>query len=123
MKLPASEELEAITPDDARELLAKLPEDAGKCLMIILRPLEKYMKESEDLFTKYAVGKPGKTEEHRSFRNRLKRIDLRIDGKRELNKLPDTLKSCNDALLTVAPPPPVYSVSWERPRCRNFTIS
>jgi hypothetical protein len=72
--------------DNLEDLMRKLLANARESLRIILRPMEKYMKEAETSFKKY-------------------------DEQRQLDDLLSTLKNCNDGLLTIAPPAPGYYVS------------
>ena len=99
------------TDDDIETLILKLPEDAQRSFPLILAPMHKHVKESEQLFVKYGVVPPDTADSHQNFRTKLRRIDLLMDGHRQLNDLLDTLEKCNDGLLTIAPPPPSYHVS------------
>ena len=99
------------TDDDVETLISKLPEDAQRSFPSILAPLQKYVKESEQLFVKYGIVQPDTADTHQNFRAKLRRVDLLMDGHRHLNNLLNTLKNCNDGLLTIAPPPPGYHVS------------
>lgn len=99
------------TSDDVDALISKLPEDAQKDLALILIPMQKYVKMAEQLFVKYGIGSSDTVNSHLNFRDKLQRIDLMVDGQRHLNDILDTLKNCNDRLLTIAPPPPGYHVS------------
>ena len=99
------------TTDDVETLISKLPEGAQRSLPLILAPMHKYIKVAEQLFVKYGIVPPDTADSHHSFRDKLRRIDLLVDGHRHLNDLLDTLKSCNDGLLTIAPPRPGYHVS------------
>ena len=99
------------TDVDVETLISKLPEDAQRSFPLILAPMHKYVKKSEQLFVKYGIVPPDTADSHRNFRAKLQRIDLLMDGHRQLNDLLDTLKNCNDGLLTIAPPPPGYHVS------------
>ncbi len=99
------------TREDIDSLLLKLPRNARESLTVILDPLERYLKDAEKMFVKYGIGKPGKRHNKPGFRNNLKRIDFMIDGRREMGELLDTLKVCNDGLITIAPPAPGYHVS------------
>ena len=97
--------------DDLKNLMQKLPVNARESLDIILLPMVKYMKEAETLFNKYGINTPDPLDRKRSFSDKLKRIDLLMDGQRQLDDLLSTLKNCNDGLLTIAPPAPGYYVS------------
>lgn len=97
--------------EDLANLMQKLPANARESLNIILLPMVKYMKEAETLFKKYGINTPDPLDRKRSFSDKLKRIDLLIDGQRQLDDLLSTLKNCNDGLLTIAPPAPGYYVS------------
>lgn len=99
------------TDDDVETLIAKLPEEAQRSFSVILAPMHKYVKESEQLFGKYGIVPPDTADSHQNFKAKLRRINLLMDGHRQLNDLLDTLKNCNDGLLTIAPPPPGYHVS------------
>ena len=92
-------------------LISKLPEDAQRSFPLILAPMHKYVKQSEQLFEKYGIVPPDTADSHRNFKAKLRRIDLLMDGHRQLNDLLDTLKNCNDGLLTIVPPHPGYHVS------------
>ena len=96
---------------DVESLLTKIPDNARESLTIILAPMEKYLRESQLMFQKYGIEKPGDDIAHRTWQNKLKRVDFMIDGQRELTVLLNTLKDCNDGLLTIAPPAPGYYVS------------
>ena len=97
--------------DDVETLISKLPQDAQESFPLILAPMHKYVKESEQLFVKYGIVPPDTVDSHQNFRAKLRRMDFLLDGHRQLNDLLDTLKNCNDGLLTIAPPPPGYHVS------------
>ena len=97
--------------EDLTNLMQKLPANARESLDIILLPMVKHMKEAETLFNKYGINNPDPLDRKRSFSDKLKRIDLLIDGQRQLDDLLSTLKNCNDGLLTIAPPAPGYYVS------------
>ena len=97
--------------EDMANLMQKLPANARESLDIILLPMVKYMKEAETLFKKYGINTPDPLDRKRSFSDKLKRIDLLMDGQRQLDDLLNTLKNCNDGLLTIAPPAPGYYVS------------
>ena len=99
------------TEEDTQALLARLPTNARDSLTVIIKPFEKHLKASDALFAKYGVGKPEAFEQKRPLKDRLRRLDLLIDGHRELGDLLDALKACNDGLLTIAPPAPGYYVS------------
>lgn len=99
------------TDDDVKTLISKLPEDAQRSFPMILALMHKYVKKSEQLFVKYGIVPPDTADSHRNFRAKLRRINLLMDGHRQLNDLLDTLKNYNDGLLTIAPPPPGYHVS------------
>ena len=99
------------TSDDIETLISKLPEDAQRSFPLILAPMQKYVKEAQKLFVRYGIATPELADSHQNFRAKLRRIDLLMDGHRHLNDLLDTLKNCNDGLLTIAPPPPGYHVS------------
>ena len=99
------------TSDDLKILLSKLPEDARRSLPMILAPMQKYGDLSEKLFRKYGIGPENKTDTKRTFKDHVRRVDLLVDGQRQLDQVLDTLKSCNDGLLTIAPPAPGYYVS------------
>lgn len=99
------------TTDDVETLISKLPEDAQRSFPLILAPMHKYVKEAEQLLKKYGIVPPDTADSHHNFRDKLRRIDLLMDGHRQLNDLLDTLKNCNDGLLTIVPPPPGYHVS------------
>ena len=103
MNVESSDEMEA--------LMQLLPENARVSLRIILQPMEKYTKEAETLFKKYGIDTPDPSDRKRSFSDKLKRVDLLMDGQRQLDDLLSTLKNCNDGLLTIAPPAPGYYVS------------
>lgn len=99
------------TSDDVETLISKLPEDAQKSFRLILAPMQKYIIVSEKLFVKYRIQSPDTVDSHQSFRAKLRRIDLLMDGQQHLNDILDTLKNCNDGLVTIAPPPPGYHIS------------
>lgn len=99
------------TEQDLQVLLSKLPEDARRNLPMILAPMQKYGDLSERLLEKYGIGPPNAGPIKRNFNGKLRRIDLMVDGHRQLDQVLDTLKSCNDGLLTIAPPAPGYYVS------------
>lgn len=94
--------------EDITALLGKIPENARESLKIILAPMGKYLRESEELFKKYGFenfdGPP-------RLKDKLKCIDFLNHGEWELTNLLNTLKHCNDGLLTIAPPAPGYHVS------------
>ena len=97
--------------EDIESLLLKLPTNARESVALILKPMERYLRETEKLFDKYGVGAPGRKHEELGFRKKLRRMDFMVDGRRELSELLDVLKACNDALVTIAPPAPGYYVS------------
>lgn len=99
------------TAEDLEILLSKLPDDARRTLPMILAPMQKYNDLSERLFKKYGISPPNVTNTARTFKDKVRRVDLLIDGQRQLDQVLDTLKSCNDGLLTIAPPAPGYYVS------------
>ena len=99
------------TSDDVETLISKLPEDAQRSFPLILAPMHKYVKESEQLFVKYGIGPSDTADCIQSFRTKLRRINLLMDGHRQLNDILDTLRNCNDGLIHIAPPPPGYHVS------------
>ena len=99
------------TSDDVESLISKLPGDAQRSIPLILAPMQKYVKLSEQLFVKYGIAPPNVVDSHRNFRDKLRRIDLLMDGQPDLYEILDRLKNCNDELLTIAPPPPGYYVS------------
>lgn len=101
--------------EDINASLGQIPEDARESLMIIFAPIEKYLKESQELFKKYGIGNPVQSEGRRSLRDKLRRVDFLFDGERELRNLLDTLKHLNDGLLTIAPPAPGYYFSVSDP--------
>ena len=98
------------TSHDAKTLISKLPEDAQRSFPLILAPMQKYVKESEQLFVKYGIAPPDAADTHRNFKAKLRRIGFLMNGHRQLNDLLDTLKNCNDGLLTIAPPPSGHHV-------------
>ena len=98
---------------DPQALLQRLPDDAREALMIILGPFEKYVKKSEGLAKKYSISKPANVEGGNRTKETLKRLDFRFHGIDELSDMLDTLKACNDGLLTVAPPAPEYYSSLQ----------
>ncbi|KAL8736255.1 MAG: hypothetical protein Q9166_000410 [cf. Caloplaca sp. 2 TL-2023] len=97
--------------EEFKTLISKLPEDARHSLPMILTPMKKYLKLTEDLFEKYGVLSPDTMQEHRTLRDKIRRFDLLLDGQRQIDDLIETLKNCNDGLLTIAPPAPGYYVS------------
>ena len=99
------------TSDDVDAQISKLPEDAQKSFPLILKPMQEYVKVAEQLFVEFGIGSPNTVDSHLKFRDKLQRIDILMDGQRHLNEILDTLKKCNDGLLTIAPPPPGYHVS------------
>ena len=99
------------TSDDLKILLSKLPEDARRSLPMILAPMQKYGDLSEKLFRKYGIGPENTADTRRTFKDHVRRVDLLLDGQRQLDQVLNTLKSCNDGLLTIAPPAPGYYVS------------
>lgn len=98
-------------PEDVTSLLGNIPEGARESLLIILEPMGKYLIESEKLFKKYGIEKPGKFHQRFTLHDKLRRVNFLMDGERELTDLLNTLKHCNDGLLTIAPPAPGYYVS------------
>ena len=99
------------TSDDVSVLISKLPEEAQQELPSILKPMQKYVKLAEQLFVKYGISSSDTVNSHLNFRDKLRRIDLMMDGQQHLSDILDTLKNCNDGLLTIASPPPGYHVS------------
>ena len=100
------------TREDAETLMEKLPPNARDSLLPILQPMSKYMADTEKLFVKYGVETPGEYLQGKNTpRKILRRIEFARDGRRQLTDLLDTLKNCNDGLLTIAPPAPGYYVS------------
>lgn len=97
--------------EDIRSLVEKIPENARESLKIILAPMEKYLKESQEMFKKYGIVKPGKFDERLGLKDKLRRFDFLLIGHKELTDLLNTLKACNDGLLKIAPPAPGYYVS------------
>lgn len=94
-----------------KRLLPKLPDSAKDSILVILQPMGQYLEDTRALFQKYGIETPGQANPQRSLKNRLRRIDLAIDGARQINDLLDTISHCNEALLRIAPPPPGYFVS------------
>ena len=99
------------TKEDLRVLLSKLPEDARRTLPMILAPIERYEGLAEEMCKRFAVGPPNASKTKWTWKDKFRRLDLLIDGTRQLDQILDTLKSCNDGLLTIAPPAPGYYVS------------
>ena len=99
------------TSDDVETLISKLPHEAQGSFPLILAPMHKYVEESDQLFVKYGIVPPDTADSHQNFRAKLRRMNLLMDGHRQLNDLLHTLKNCNDGLLTIAPPPPGHHVS------------
>ena len=97
--------------EDVETLISKLPEDAKMSLPTILAPMQKYVEVAEGLFVKYDITSRNTVESHRSFKERLWRVDLLTMGQQQLNEILDSLENCNDGLLTIAPPGPGYYVS------------
>lgn len=97
--------------DDFNSLLENIPENARKSLTIILAPMEKYLKEASEMFIKYGIDEPGPLDRRIGLKDKLKRLDYLLVGEKELTNLLNTLKNCNDGLLTIAPPAPGYYVS------------
>lgn len=97
--------------EDIQNLMNKLPVDARQSLPSILFPMVKYVDVAEKLFKRYGITSPHLADKQRSFRDKLRRVDLLMDGQRHLDDLLKTLKDCNDGLLTIAPPAPGYYVS------------
>lgn len=97
--------------EDVKTLISKLPEDAKQSLPMILAPMQKYVKESERLFEKYGIVSPDLGDRRMTLKDKGRRVNFLMDGQRELDEIMDTLKNCNDGLLTIAPPAPGYYVS------------
>jgi hypothetical protein len=97
--------------NDLPLLIHKVPPAARESMQMILEPIGKYLDKSELLIEKYAIEKPGQFEGKVGWRDKLKRFEFFRHGEKELSELLDTLKHCNDGLLTIAPPPPGYFVS------------
>ena len=101
--------------EEFKTLIFKLPEYARHSLAMILKPIEKYVKLTEELFVKYAIRSPDAVSEHWTLTDKIRRFDLLIrDGQRQIDDLIQTLKHCNDGLLTIAPPAPGYYLSLSR---------
>ncbi|CAF9910035.1 hypothetical protein IMSHALPRED_008535 [Imshaugia aleurites] len=94
--------------EDVETLISKLPEDAKMSLPTILAPMQKYVGVAEGLFVKYGITSRDTVESHRSFKERLWRVDLLTMGQQQLNEILDSLENCNDGLLTIAPPAGYY---------------
>ena len=99
------------TSDDINALISMLPEEAQRSFPSILDPMQKYVKLAEQLFVKHGIRSSDTVNSHLNFRDKLRQIDLMMDGQQHLNDIMDTLKNCNDGLLTIAPTPPGYHVS------------
>ena len=99
------------TSDDVSVLISKLSEEAQREVPLILKPMQKYVKLAEQLFVKHGISTSDTVNSHLNFRDKLRRIDLMMDEQQHLNDILDTLKNCNDGLLTIAPPPRGYHVS------------
>ena len=99
------------TSDDIDALISMLPEEAQRSFPSILNPVQKYVKLAEQLFVKHGISSSDTVNSHLNFRDKLQRIDLMMDGQQHVNDILDTLKNCNDGLLTIAPPPPGYHVN------------
>ena len=97
--------------EDIQNLMNILPLDARESLPSILFPLAKYVELAEKLFKRYGITSPHIADKQRSFKDKLRRVDLLLDGQRQLDDLLKTLKDCNDGLLTIVPPAPGYYVS------------
>ena len=97
--------------EDLATLLEKLPENARESLTSILAPMGKYLQQSQELFRKYGIEKPGQFGKRLNMQDKARRVAFLTDGERELTNLLNTLKHCNDGLLTIAPPAPGYYVS------------
>lgn len=100
-----------VTNKDIKTLIERLPEDARRTLPIILEPMMKYINLSEELFKKYRIGPSNASNRSWTLKDRIRRFDLQIDGKRQLDEILATLKDCNDGLVAIAPPAPGYYVS------------
>ena len=92
--------------EDIQNLMNKLPVDARQSLPSILLPMGEYVDLAEKLFKNYGITSPHTADKQRSFRDKLRRVDLLSHGQRQLDDLLKTLKDCNDGLLTIEPPAP-----------------
>lgn len=97
--------------EDATALLERMPEQARESLMTILAPMEKYLDVSQDLLKRYGIEKPGQGDRRHTLIDKFKRVEFLRDRQKELTDLLDTLKYCNDGLLTIAQPAPGYNVN------------
>ena len=100
--------------EEFKILVTKLPQDARHSLPMILAPMNKYVKLTEEIFEKYGILSPDTMQEHQTLSDKIRRFDLLIDGQPQIEDLIETLKNCNDGLLTIAPPAPGYYVSLSR---------
>ncbi|KAI4176962.1 MAG: hypothetical protein LQ346_007752 [Caloplaca aetnensis] len=99
------------TPEDFKTLITLLPADARESLPRILAPIEKYVGVAERLFVKYGISAPDATDVNRTLKDKMRRLNLLMDGQQQVHDILETLKNCNDGLLTIAPPAPGYYVS------------
>ncbi|KAL8926907.1 MAG: hypothetical protein Q9208_002716 [Pyrenodesmia sp. 3 TL-2023] len=97
--------------EDFKTLVTLLPADARESLPIILAPIKKYVDVAEWLLVKYGVSPLDMTEVNWRLRGEMRRANLLMDVQRQLKDILETLKTCNDGLLTIAPPAPGYYVS------------
>lgn len=100
-----------IRKEDVDNLIKKIPASTQDSMLMILRPMEKYLDQSQELMKKFRIDKPGLSKEKLGLRDKAKRAEFIFHGEKELFNLLETLKHCNDGLLTIAPPPPGYYVS------------
>lgn len=97
--------------EDLNKLLEKLSADNQKALLAMLRPLLKHSRTAQDLADEYALGSTPSQHGSATIREKMKRLNFRFHGADQLSALLQTLKSCNDGLITIAPPPPGYYVN------------
>lgn len=97
--------------EDLTLLLEKFPEDTQTSLLMILLPIEKYLKESQKMLDTFGICGPDQKTTPFGWKVLVKRLGFHYFAEDDLSVLLDTLKHCNDGLLTIAPPPPGYSVS------------
>lgn len=100
-----------IGKEDVEIFIKKIPESAQESLMMILLPMEKYLHQSQALMEKFRIDKAGLFRGKIGLKDKAKRAEFMFHGEKELFNLLETLKHCNDGLLTIAPPPPGYYVS------------
>ena len=107
--------------EDIEALIHELPEDARKVFLDVLTPFKKYLPLIERQYTKNGAETPNNQVKGQRLSANLRQVQSPMDGSERSDDILETLRSCNNGLIQIAPPAPTLA-SWEMTRSYRHLV-